>query len=375
MWHLVVKVEDEHKTKEQLIKELVQLRRQIAELERQVKQEFIKRKQIEEAIKFAYLELNQIFETAADGIRVVGKDFKVLRVNKTFLTLSGTSRDEAVGKKCYEVFHGPLCSTPNCPLVRVLRGEGRVECEVEKERKDGTKIACILTATPFRGPNGEIIGIVEDFKDITQRKQAEEELREHRAHLEKLVEERTADLRNLSAYLQSVREQERANIAREIHDELGQALTVLKMDLSWLARRLPKVQKPLFEKTKSMSKLIDFTIQTVRRISTELRPRLLDDLGLAAAVEWQAEEFQKRTGIRCEVSLDPEDIALDRDLSTAIFRIFQETLTNVARHADATSVKVTLEEKTNKLVLKVRDNGKGITKIRFLIQDHLGLLG
>ena len=134
------------------------------------------RKLAEEETKLAHTELNQIFDTAADGMRLIDKDFNVLRVNETFSTLSGVSRDEATGEKCYEVFHGPVCFTPDCPLTRILNGEERVEFEVEKERKDGIKIPCIVTGTPFRGPGGKLIGIVEDFKDITIHRHSEEAL-------------------------------------------------------------------------------------------------------------------------------------------------------------------------------------------------------
>jgi signal transduction histidine kinase len=160
-----------------------------------------------------------------------------------------------------------------------------------------------------------------------------------------------------------------------MHDELGQALTAMKMDLSWLDSRLPKDQRSLLEKTKSMSKLADATLQTIKKISTQLRPELLDDLGLPAAIEWQAEEFQTRTGIKCAITVDPEDIILDKDRSTAIFRIFQETLTNVARHAKATKVKVSLKKKAGKIELKVRDNGKGITEEQASNPKSFGLIG
>jgi two-component system cell cycle sensor histidine kinase/response regulator CckA len=121
-------------------------------------------------------ELNQIFNTAADGMRVIDKYFNVIRINETFSLLSGVSKDEAIGKKCYEVFHGPMCNTSSCPLTRIIGGDERIECDVEKERKDGTIIPCILTAIPFRGLDGEIIGIVEDFRDITERKLTNEVL-------------------------------------------------------------------------------------------------------------------------------------------------------------------------------------------------------
>src|SRR5256712_11017691 len=143
-------------------------------------------------------------------------------------------------------------------------------------------------------------------------------------------------LRRLAAHLISVREEERAHIAREIHEELGQVLTGLKMEVTWLAKRLR--EKPLVEKTDSMCKLIDSTVQTVRKIATGLRPEMLDDMGLVAAIGWQAKDFQKRTRIRCRVKLPPETTKLDIDVSTTAFRIFQEILTNVARHSRATRV-------------------------------------
>jgi signal transduction histidine kinase len=200
--------------------------------------------------------------------------------------------------------------------------------------------------------------------DITQRKQAEKQL--------KLSQKR---LRELSRHLESVREEERAYIAREIHDELGQTLTGFKMDLSWLESRLSDNQKPLIEKIQSMSNLIDTTMHTVRRISTQLRPSILDTLGLVAAIQWQAQEFQNRMGINCRVIIIPKDISVDRDLSTTIFRIFQETLTNVARHARATRVHIKLKKMANNLILEVRDNGKGITKSQISSSKSLGLIG
>jgi len=195
------------------------------------------------------------------------------------------------------------------------------------------------------------------------------------ARLYEQVQAGREQLRDLASYLQAAREEERTQMAREIHDEFGQALSALKMDLTWLSKRLPADEPGLTEKASAMSDLIDSTIQTVRRVATELRPGLLDDLGLAATMEWQAEEFTERTGIDCELYLTDEEIVLDRDLATAIFRIFQETLTNVARHAEATEVHVELEDRPDELVLIVRDNGKGITESQLSDPKSLGLMG
>jgi signal transduction histidine kinase len=205
----------------------------------------------------------------------------------------------------------------------------------------------------------------------------EDELDKHRKHLHEMVEERTVeltkaneDLQTLSAHLQSVRENERTIIAREIHDELGQILTGLQINFSNMTMELPQT-----EKTKTMSELIDNSIQTVQRISEDLRPSLLDKLGILPALEWHAEEFQTHMGIKCSVMSNTEDLVLDKDRSTAVFRIFQETLTNVARHANATIVKTDLIKENGSLILKITDDGKGITEKEIFSPKSFGIIG
>jgi signal transduction histidine kinase len=197
---------------------------------------------------------------------------------------------------------------------------------------------------------------------------------EHR-QAEAQIRQSREQLRQLSTHAQSVREEERTRIAREIHDDLGQALTALKIDLSWLSKRVSTDQSDLRPKIDSMARVIDAGMETVHRLSAELRPGILDDLGLAEAIEWQAEEFQKRTGIPCQVELGCEGIDLTKELSTAIFRIFQETLTNVARHAQASTVEVALEVREGKLVLVVKDDGRGITAEEMNRSSSYGILG
>ena len=201
-------------------------------------------------------------------------------------------------------------------------------------------------------------------REIAERMVAEEELRKSEE-----------SLRLLAGHLQSVREEERTRIAREVHDELGQALTGIKMDLTWLVDRLDESQKPLAERAESMFRLIDETVHAVRRIAAGLRPGILDDVGLPAAIEWQARDFRMRTGIRCHVALPSSSVELDQDRSTAAFRIFQELLTNVARHAGATRVDVEVHLDADTLMLDVRDNGKGIASATLESPKSLGLLG
>jgi len=199
-------------------------------------------------------------------------------------------------------------------------------------------------------------------REIAERRLAERQMRES--------EER---LRALTGHFVTVREEERTHIAREIHDELGQVLTALKMDIAWLAKHLDDAA--LLEKTDAMRQLVDDTIRTVRKISTGLRPEVLDDMGLVAAIVWQTTEFQKRAGVRCITSLPPDIVPLDGDLATTVFRIFQELLTNVARHAHATRVDVELRQTEGRLVLEVTDNGVGILDGDANHTASLGLLG
>lgn len=203
---------------------------------------------------------------------------------------------------------------------------------------------------------------------------AEEERERAQAQLKKSHEH----LRALAGRLQSVKEEECSRISREIHDELGQALTGMKFDLSWLEKKLtqpgdPKSLTALQSKVKSMVRFANQTLESVRRISRELRPRVLDDLGLAAAIEWQAQEFEKRMGIHCELLEIENSLKIPAPVATAVFRIFQEILTNVARHAEATRVTISLQKQGDHLLLRVSDNGRGISKKQLAANRSLGL--
>jgi signal transduction histidine kinase len=243
------------------------------------------------------------------------------------------------------------------------------EVEYRLVRPDGSIRWIWDRGFPIKDAGGRFYRVAGIAEDITERKRAEEKL--------KATGEQ---LRALSARLRSAREEEAVRIAREIHDELGAALSSLRWDLEDLdetiseSRTTAQLQEPR-RKIEAMMQLTDTTINTVRRIGSELRPIALDDLGLDEAIEWQARQFQERTGIvvQCDCSL--ENLDLSREQSTATFRIFQEALTNILRHAQATRVDVTMAEEAGAFVLMISDNGRGITEDEKAGQRTLGLLG
>lgn len=308
-------------------------------------------------------ELTQIFDTAADGMRVISCDFTILRANSTFLRLAGMGAGEVIGQKCYDVFSGESCHTERCPMHRMQNGAERLEYDSVKMRVDGRAVPCIVTATPFYDSHRRLVGLVEDFKDISERKQTEEALRHSHARL-----------RLVTSHLEIMRERERRAISREIHDELGQNLTGLKMDLCWLIRNLHRGCSGLKSRVQAMDSLLDRTIQSVRRISSEIRPALLDDLGLQAAIEAEAEKVADRLGIRFDIVCQPEDIELDDQYRNTIYRIFKEALTNIVRHAEASRVMIRLMQDSGRITLTISDNGRGITEEQKRGNESLGLV-
>lgn len=259
---------------------------------------------------------------------------------------------EEIGRRCYPI----------------LEKRKRYAAEFPYRHRNGNDILCTMNASVI-GKELKDNGIVAVYEDITERKRAESELKSSREQL-----------RYLSAHLQSAIEEERMEIARDFHDELGQLLTALKMDLFWLTSRIQKSRnrnkEKFLMKIGSMAELIDLAVKTVQQKSAELRPGLLDDLGLTAAIEWQASEFWERTGITCNLKMDfADDSILDRDIATAIYRIFQEALTNIARHSNAAEMEVILRQEAEDVLLEVSDNGRGITCAQITDAKSYGLTG
>lgn len=287
----------------------------------------------------------------------------IVFVNDEYCDMLGYSREELLRMSEWDLIAPAELSVIKDRYWRRQRGENIIGFyETTLVRKDGNllPIATSVSTMIYKGQ----VASVSYFRDITEQKRVNEQLK--RSH---------EQLRQLSTHLQSVREEEGKRIAREVHDNVGQTLTALKMDLSWLSRRLPEDQPALLEKAKSMSKLTDTAIQAVKRVSAALRPQLLDELGLVAAIEWQLEELHDITSIKTEFTSNMNDLGLDQDRATAIFRICQELLWNVARHAGATKVRVILNNTGTEIVLKVRDNGIGITQEKIANPKSFGLTG
>ncbi|MGH6689777.1 MAG: PAS domain-containing sensor histidine kinase [Gemmatimonadales bacterium] len=289
---------------------------------------------------------------------------RITKVNDAMLRQYGATREQLVGRTPNELFASDIARAR--ARWRRFFDAGQLHVETDERRLDGTPLRIdgdyiCLREEPGAG---RIVGHFGVQRDVTARYRAEEELR--------LSEEQ---LRELANRLQAVREEERRRIAIEIHDRLGQALTGIKLDLAWLERRLPSGDAALHQRARGTLGHIDAAIESVKRIGAELRPAVLDTLGLLAAIEWQANEFTERTGIGCHLELPPKVPALDDARSTALFRVVQEALTNVARHADAHRVDISLDTRDGHLVLEVADDGKGMGDRQTTGPRALGIAG
>jgi len=292
---------------------------------------------------------------------------RFLDVNGAFLRIVGRPREQIIGRTPVELGFYPSADDRRQVTETIKRAGSVRDLEVSFIRADGTKGHTLRSVERITvGGQDCLLSLI---IDITERKQAEEQL-----------QVLTRQLRGLASRIQSAREAERTRLAREIHDVLAQELTRLKLDLLWLSRRLGEPvdearRPPLLEKVRAMTGLTDAAIGTVQHIATELRPVVLDRLGLAAAIEWQTQEFQRQTAISCETALSAQELSLGCEVDTAFFRILQESLTNVTRHAQATRVTVSLDVTPGAVTMTVRDNGRGLQRHAGSDPYSLGLTG
>ncbi len=282
--------------------------------------------------------------------------------NKTYQDWFGLKKGELLGKTIKDLFSENYNQIK--PFIdRALAGN-RVNYEISITNREQREMQVDVSYIPHVDDYGKVKGIFILAHDVTDRKNAEKEIARSREQL-----------RQLSNRLQEIREEEKSRISREIHDDLGQSLTALKLDLSFMGENIVEKYPETKDQLIKMAEMIDATINSVHRICLELRPRVLDVLGLSEAIRVQTSEFQKRSGIKCDVHLSHEDIQFDPVLSIVLFRIFQETLTNILRHSQANHVYISLIKKGDQLSLKVQDNGIGIPKSKADDVKSLGLLG
>jgi PAS domain S-box-containing protein len=331
---------------------------------------FGQQEKAQEAIRESEERYRMLFETSPDSIMVCDSQFNISMINQRGAQLFGyQNAEEMVGKNIYEFLSPESSQLAGENLKKLAEGNELRDVETVVLKKDGTAFPIESNAAMILDAERKPKALIAISRDINVRKRAENKLKKSRQQL-----------RALTLHMQSVKEEESRRIAREIHDELGSALTGLKWDMELMEQTLLELQDEKMRDTlqkaiQASISLIDETTNTVRRISSELRPGVLDDLGLVEAIEWQMQQFQTRTGIDCHCDLSTLMTDLNSEQSTVIFRIFQEILTNVLRHAQATCIKISLKEETEEVILRVEDNGSGITESEQLNPRSLGLLG
>jgi len=472
----------------------------------------------------SFLVFNQIFETAGDGMRLINTDYTILNMNTAFCQMAGIHKNDGIGKKCYDIFHGNMCHTNLCSLNQIMNGNNRIECDVIKKSKDGSDIPCIMTVTPLRDDKGDIIGIVENFKNIIERQKAEETIRKQKAllntilsitpelialkdkqkiyrlvnkpfcemvglqeddilgktnqtllskpyadmfddydhivftsgkqvvkdfsidianqmrwyniylipwlneagqmdgilysirditdykqlelalinsknMLEDRVKERTQEislmneelkeeihartsfekalkqseknLKDLSSQLLLRQEKERKRISNELHDVVGHSLTAINMSLERLMDECSKYPKKIKTQFSFISSLVKKLMQEVRHISVNLRPSLLDDIGLIPTISWYSREFEKifqHIFIEYDIQIKEKDIPVH--LKIEIFRVMQEAMFNAGKHANSDTIYIFLEQTDQRIMIRIKDKGQG-----FHIKDKLSRLG
>jgi PAS domain S-box-containing protein len=325
----------------------------------------------------------RLMEDSSDAVFSVDPDYHLVSWNKAAETLYGYTAAEVAGKPLNDMLRNPMEDRLKTSVRQELLEQGYWKGDVVYHTRNKGALDISVSISRTLDEQGKIDGYIMVCRDMTERLKAEARLRKFNEELERQVEEKTAalvssntELRDLTTRLQQVREEERAVMAREIHDELGQQLTGLKMDLHWVGRKLDgQAPDQARQKLRSTIGLLDKTIQTVRRLATDLRPSILDDLGLIAAIEWQSQEFEKRAGIQTVFRSSINEMEFPPEMAIGMFRICQESLTNVARHASASRVHISLDQLEGEVRMVITDDGKGLDPGQADKARTLGLLG
>lgn len=318
----------------------------------------IERKGIEESNRKAQKRFQTIFEKAPLGIALINLPTgKYYDVNPKYASIVGRSVDELLCINQSDIIHPDDVSSYRNEIEKFIK-HLPFDCKIAKRifRPDKSTIWIEISIVPFEDMGNEEICYLCMIEDVTESK--------------RMIE----NLRHLTTHLQDVREEERTRIGREIHDVLGGTLTVLKMDLDWLSKKISV--DPMHERIKSLYELTGEAIETARRVSVNLRPNVLDNLGLYGAIEWQIREFEQRTHIKCTLESTISNLSFsNKNFETSIFRIIQEVFINIVRHAKATRVDIDLFEDEEDILITIKDNGVGITESQMLNPESFGIIG
>ncbi len=316
---------------------------------------------IDRELRKREVKYRTLFEQSFDPIFMADDRGIITDANQAMIELFDYTEDELLGLKLRQLFddveHYREFVYQTEEKGSVKNFDTRMRCS------SGKIIEVFITLKKLDSSLHVSEGYQGIIRDVTAYKMYFEELRRSRQ-----------ELRDLSSHIESLREKERTDIAREIHDVLGQSLTALRIDLSWLKKRISPSEKEMVEKTGIMDSLINEIIFTVRKLSASLRPGILDDLGLGAAIEWQSAEFRKRTGYACRVECE-EIMELPEDISVAFFRIYQESINNILKHACASEVGIVLRKNDNIVEMTIADNGKGISSNDLSNRGSYGIIG
>lgn len=315
---------------------------------------------LDRELKKSEIKYRTLFEQSLDPIFICDDREIIIDANQAMIDLFGYPLDSLIGNRVEFLFEDGEDYVSFMKEVREKNSVNNFGTRLICASRRAIDVQMTLKSWDHDRLRGGYQGII---RDITQ----------YKLYFEELLYSRQ-ELRNLTAHVESLREKERTDIAREIHDVLGQHLTALRLDLSWIRKKIKPDDTELAAKTTAMDDIINEIIFTVRKLSSSLRPGILDDLGLTAAIEWQTEEFRKRTGYECEVSC-AEIGDLTEDKSVTLFRILQESLTNIIKHAEASSVAVSLARKTGHIEMIIRDNGKGLCSGDLRTKGSYGIIG